>query len=141
MMKNKAADTNSPAQQGTKLIPPVSAPPPQQMSLAGAFDQIEPLTDFQKNANAQTANQALAKLDSITLLAQSDSDKVHIWLLQAESHFVLSEEARGTAKKREKDAGCAILKDHEGKASDSRFKGRFDGFLHGDPKIGIAAIC
>jgi predicted Ser/Thr protein kinase len=145
VMKSKGGDTKAPAQQGDTTKGPLNQPLPSAapavVSLSRAFEQIEPLTDFQKNANAQTASQALGKLDSIAVLAQSDSDRVHIWLLQAESHFVKSEDARGSEKGREKDLGCSILKDHEGKADGTRFKSRFDGFLYGDKKTGLAAIC
>ena len=117
-------------------------PPAAPVSLANSFEQIEKLTDLTSGANAATATQAIARLDSILPAAQSDSDQVHIFLLQAESHFVLSDAATADADKtHETTAGCTILQDHEGKASRTRFKKRFDLYLHGDPAKGLPKTC
>jgi serine/threonine-protein kinase len=79
---------------------------PATRSLADVFDEIEPLTDLKKNANAATASRALQLLDSIQSIAQTDEDKVHVLLLQAEANG-----ARDSTRR-----ACTILTDNEGKA-------------------------
>ncbi len=98
----------------------VTTPP---VSLSGAFEEIEPLTDFQKNADAASAHRAVRMLDSIALLAASDTDKVHIELLRAEANFVLDKT----------QVACSILKGNEGKANRTRFKARAAALLSACP--------
>ncbi|HJQ19144.1 MAG TPA: serine/threonine-protein kinase [Gemmatimonadaceae bacterium] len=128
--------------QGDTSAPVAEAARPAPIDLVAAFETIEPLTDISRDANTQTASRALAMLDSLSSAAHADSDKVHIALLQAEAHFVRSENASIEADKAsEKSQGCTILKDHEGQASRTRFKRRFDVFLHGDPASGLPKTC
>ncbi|HMC57518.1 MAG TPA: serine/threonine-protein kinase [Gemmatimonadaceae bacterium] len=139
------SDKSPPATQQGDSVQRLSqqvASTPAPIDLAASFEQIENWTDLNAGATAATARQALAKLDSIAPAARADSDKVHVELLRAESHFVLSEAAAAEAdKSSEKTAGCTILKEHEGRASKTRFVKRFNFFLRGDPAKGLPKTC
>jgi serine/threonine protein kinase len=120
VLNGKQSNGRAPEQQGdtAPLRQPVTAAPV--ANLTRAFEQIEPLTDFNKAANAQTATRALTLLDSIAPLAQADSDRVRVQLLRAEANMVLERQ----------DAACAILKDNEGRASKTRFNARVRTLLN-----------
>jgi hypothetical protein len=128
-------DTTHPVDHSTPAVPAGA-------DLSNAFEQIEPMTDVTRDANTQTATRALALLDSIAPAARTDSDRVHVALLKSEAHFVRSDDATAESEKQtEISVGCTILKDYEGKASRTRFKKRFDVFLHGDPSKGLPKTC
>jgi hypothetical protein len=119
---NNADATANP--QGEQLNAPLSsAPPVVAASLMPAFAEIEKLTGVGDSVPGAAAMQ---KLDSISPMAQSDSDKVHVALLKAESHFAMQQLT----------PGCAILKDNEGKANRTgvvRFAQRIDLLLQACP--------
>jgi serine/threonine protein kinase len=105
---------------------------PLAVDVPAALEQIEKWTDITNDStNAGTAKQALVKLDTVLRAAQSDSDQVHAYLLQAEAHFVLMDSEAGSDRARDSTAGCNILKEREGKASRTRFGKRFDPYLKG----------
>ena len=109
--------------QGEPLGTTAARPAPTAPGLSAAFEEIERLTGTLDSANGAIA---LRKLDSITPLARSDSDRVHIAILRAESHFAMQQ----------LEPGCAILKDNEGKAGRSgveRFPKRLERLLAACP--------
>ncbi len=111
------------------------------MSIANTLDEVKTLLDA-RSATAETANLALAKLDSIKPLVQSDSNKVEILLRTAEVHFVFSSEtANETTKARELKTGCDILRDNEGKAARFGFKQNFSFYLYGDTSRNLPPAC
>ena len=115
----KSAAAATPQGDTARLSQQVSETPTTAVNLGHKFEQIEPLTDLNRSANAATATQAMAMLDSIASLATSDSDFVHVQLLRAEANIVIDSTR----------TGCAILKDNEGKASKTRFNKRFQTLL------------
>jgi serine/threonine protein kinase len=110
-------------------------------ALGAIFASLDSAVDVLTGTPA-TAAAALTRLDSIAPLAQSDEDKVHVQFARAKAHFILSEGATdGATRTREKNAGCAILRDHEGAASRTKFKDNFEFFLYGNTKQGLPAAC
>jgi serine/threonine-protein kinase len=143
MMGGKADAGAAPTQQATAPTTPLNQPvqsAPPVADLSPAFEVIDPLVDITQ-ATPETANQALAKLDSITAVAQNDSDKVHILLRKAEAHFILSDAATAAAKKSaEKKLGCDIIKNNEGKAARfANWNKNFQFYIRGSEQI--AAQC
>jgi len=137
MQGGNAAETSTANPQGTTFnqsVAATSAP----VRLGPAFETVERLTDPSKGADAQTARQALAKLDSIGPIAVEDSDVVRVALLSAEAHFILNEATNSEA---EKQAGCELLKNVEGKADRTRFRARFRTYLYGVPDANVAPTC
>ncbi|MEX2154522.1 MAG: hypothetical protein WD825_14365, partial [Gemmatimonadaceae bacterium] len=126
----------------TPLGQQTGAPVPPTVDLRGSFKVLDALTDFEKGASIQSANQALAKLDSLEPVAQADSDKVHVEFLRAKAHFVIAgESADSSTQMRETKLGCNILQDNEGRASQTRFNDAVRFYLYGDTKKGLAATC
>jgi hypothetical protein len=145
ILKGKGeARANPPVEQQAdtaKLNEQVPATPPV-AHLAPAFAVIDSLVSITSNANTSTATQALAMLDTIIPKAQTDSDRVHLYLRQAEAHFVLGADTKsGSEERLQIKAGCDILKPHEGQAAKLRFKKYFDVYLYGDPTQGLQKTC
>ena len=135
--KNATETLSQPLNQAT----PAGAPAPTAPTLTALFASIDSSTDV-LSGTAATASAALTRLDSIAPLAQADSDRVHVQFARAKAHFILSEASADAATRtREKNLGCAILRDHEGAASRTRFKDNFEFFLYGDSNKGLPATC
>lgn len=124
-----------PEELNRKVSPPVTPAP---VNLSSDFERVEALTNYDRGANAGTARQALAKLDSMAPYVVHDSDRVHLALLQAESNFILFDELSDVTRR---DMGCDILKNIEGKASRTRLNDRVRFFLYGVESRNIPAQC
>jgi serine/threonine protein kinase len=135
-LNNKSATDNGAAPQGGAANGSVSTPTTPattQTNVTATLDTVSAWTNFARGADSSTALRALARLDSLSTLAASDTQRVRMDLYRAEAQLVLAAllPQDSPAQKRDLAGACNILKDNEGKFNQFGFGDQVTLYLSG----------
>jgi hypothetical protein len=113
-------------------------------SITPILDDIKPMTDLE-TGTAETARQALARLDSLSPPISDTTEQVYLAFLKASAHFRIAAAAEETGDSTilatERGLGCDILKRYEGRAQRTEFATRVNVYLHGDSARQLSPAC
>jgi hypothetical protein len=137
---NAAPNSNGVESQGATTT--AVAPPAGRVNLTFAFRVLDSVLNPKANPGPAQARQALALIDSILPVVESDEDVVHLAVRRADAHFVNAAVMQDSAAEVEIRTGCQYLYPVEGRAANLQmYKSQVQFYLYGDPARGLPATC
>jgi len=113
-------------------------------SITPILDAIKPMTELE-TGTAETARQALVRLDSLSPPPSDTTEQVYLAFLKASAHFRIAAAAEETGDSTtvatETTLGCDILKRYEGRAQRTGFGTRVNVYLYGDSARQLPPAC